>query len=53
MAFRRSNSRDETPEDSVREKPREIVEKHVPDYEEKNEWLKEHGTRLIFDGSAA
>jgi len=30
-----------------------LVEKHVPDYEEKNEWLKENGTRLIFDGSAA
>jgi type I restriction enzyme R subunit len=29
VAFRRSNSRDERPEDSVREKTREIVEKHV------------------------
>jgi len=29
VAFRRSNSRDENPEESVREKTREIVEKHV------------------------
>jgi len=29
-----------------------LVEQHVPDYESKNEWLKENGTRLIFDGSA-
>jgi Predicted metal-dependent hydrolase len=29
-----------------------LVEQHVPDYEKKNEWLKENGTRLIFDGSA-
>ncbi len=28
-----------------------FVEQHVPDYEQKNEWLKENGTRLIFDGS--
>jgi Predicted metal-dependent hydrolase len=30
-----------------------LVEQHVPDYEKKNEWLEENGTRLIFDGSAA
>jgi len=30
-----------------------LVEQHVPDYHQKNEWLKENGTRLIFDGSAA
>jgi predicted metal-dependent hydrolase len=29
-----------------------LVEQHVPDYEAKNEWLKENGMRLIFDGSA-
>jgi len=29
-----------------------LVEQYVPDYEAKNEWLKENGTRLIFDGSA-
>ena len=29
-----------------------LVEQHVPDYEAKNEWLKEKGTRLIFDGSS-
>jgi predicted metal-dependent hydrolase len=29
-----------------------LVEQHVPDYEEKNEWLKENGTRLVFDGSS-
>lgn len=29
-----------------------LVERHVPDYEAKNEWLKENGTRLIFDGSS-
>jgi len=30
-----------------------LVGQHVPDYESKNEWLKENGTRLIFDGSSA
>jgi hypothetical protein len=29
-----------------------LVEQHVPDYEEKDEWLKENGTRLLFDGSS-
>jgi predicted metal-dependent hydrolase len=29
-----------------------LVEQHVPDYEEKDQWLKENGTRLIFDGSS-
>jgi predicted metal-dependent hydrolase len=29
-----------------------FVEQHVPDYEAKDEWLKENGTRLIFDGSS-
>lgn len=28
-----------------------LVEQHVPDYEAKNEWLKENGTRLVFAGS--
>jgi hypothetical protein len=27
-----------------------LVGQHVPDYEAKNEWLKENGTRLVFDG---
>jgi len=27
-----------------------LVEKHVPDYEAKNEWLKKNGTRLVFEG---
>jgi len=26
-----------------------LVEQHVPDYEAKNEWLKENGTRLVFE----
>jgi predicted metal-dependent hydrolase len=29
-----------------------LVEQHVPDYEEKDEWLKKNGTRLLFDGSS-
>jgi len=29
-----------------------LVERHVPGYESKDEWLKENGTRLVFDGSA-
>lgn len=27
-----------------------LVEQHVPDYQQKNEWLKENGTKLIFAG---
>jgi predicted metal-dependent hydrolase len=29
-----------------------LVGQHVPDYKTKNEWLKENGTRLIYDGSS-
>ena len=29
-----------------------LVEQHVPDYEAKNEWLKENGATLVFDGSS-
>ncbi len=29
-----------------------LVAQHVPDYQERGEWLEENGHRLIFDGSA-
>ena len=29
-----------------------FVGPHIPDYEAKNEWLKEAGTWLTFDGSS-
>ena len=29
-----------------------LVERHVPDYGAKNEWLKENGTLLIFNDSS-
>ena len=29
-----------------------LVAQHVPGYQEKGEWLKENGHRLVFDGSA-